>query len=161
KAIVDRHTARVDVGEVNGRPFLNNSSIGLYPDLVVERERLRQRGHRKWIAGALAVAAILRNYRGILVRLTSAEATGRARTPFMFVGNNEYETEGLRLGGRPHVDCGKLFGYLAPRVHTRELPKLLAAALLGRTHSARTLRSFPATELEVETPGRHRVRVAL
>ena len=41
-------SSRVDVGEVNGRTFVNNSSIGVYPDIVVERERLRQQGYRKW-----------------------------------------------------------------------------------------------------------------
>lgn len=29
---------QVDVGEVNGRIFLNNSSLGLYPDIVRDRE---------------------------------------------------------------------------------------------------------------------------
>src|SRR3954469_24760553 len=86
KAIVDEHTTRVDVGEVNGSPFVNNSSIGLYPDVVVERERLRQRGHRKWLAAALAAgAAVLGDYRGILVRVPSAEGGGRARPPLVVV----------------------------------------------------------------------------
>src|SRR5207302_1962119 len=44
-------TARaVDIGEVNGRPFLNNSGLGLYPFLVTQREKRRRAGERKWVA---------------------------------------------------------------------------------------------------------------
>jgi diacylglycerol kinase family enzyme len=159
--IVAAHTTRVDVGEVNSRHFVNNSSIGVYPDIVVERERLRKQGHRKWIAAAIASAKVLRHYRGVAVRLEAANARARTRTAFVFIGNNEYETEGLNLGARRRLDCGKLFAYLAPKVHARDLPKLLALALIGRVRKSQTLESFPATELQVDTPGRRHVRVAL
>jgi diacylglycerol kinase family enzyme len=159
--IVAAHTTRVDVGEVNARHFINNCSIGVYPDIVVERERLRQQGYRKWTAAALAIAHVLRQYRGLRVRLETAHAHARARTPFVFVGNNEYETEGFRLGARKRIDCGRLFAYLAPRMHARDLPKMLALALLGRVRTTHSLESFPTSELEVDTPGRLRLRVAL
>ena len=53
------NVARVDVGEVNGRIFLNNSSIGFYPQIVRERERLQRHGTGKWVAVARAAAADL------------------------------------------------------------------------------------------------------
>src|SRR4051812_6243792 len=40
-AIVAGHATHVDVGRVNGRIFLNNCSIGIYPNVVERRERLR------------------------------------------------------------------------------------------------------------------------
>ncbi len=58
KTLTAGRTATVDVGEVNGRVFLNNSSIGLYPRLVRERDRLRGRGRWKWTAMALAAASL-------------------------------------------------------------------------------------------------------
>ena len=48
--------AQVDVGEVNGRIFLNNSSLGFYPRIVQEREREQRQGHSKWVAFARAAA---------------------------------------------------------------------------------------------------------
>ena len=48
--IVAGAVSRVDVGEVNGRVFLNNSSIGLYPQIVLRRDLQRQHGRPKWIA---------------------------------------------------------------------------------------------------------------
>jgi diacylglycerol kinase family enzyme len=41
RAVVDGHTVRVPVGSVNGRAFVNNVSIGIYPRFVRTRERLR------------------------------------------------------------------------------------------------------------------------
>src|SRR5512141_2991339 len=46
--------ASVDVGEVNGRIFLNNSSLGIYPGVVQEREAHQRKGHSKWVAFAKA-----------------------------------------------------------------------------------------------------------
>ena len=149
---------RVDVGDVNGRVFLNNSSIGIYPDIVVEREALRRQGHRKWTAFAVATVKILRHYRGVVVRMTSGESTHVARTPFLFVGNNEYQVEGRHLGARDRLDGGRLFAYLAPRVNAHDLPALLARALIGREHD--TLESFAAVVLRVDIPGRRRLRVS-
>ena len=160
-AVVAAHVTAVDVGEVNGRIFLNNSSIGVYPDIVIERERLRQQGYRKWLAFAVATARILRRYRGLVVQLTSHGTSVRARTAFLLVGNNRYQTDGLDLGARACLDGGELFAYLAPRVHARDLPKMLALALVGRGNNTQALESFPVAELDVHTPRRRRLRVAL
>jgi len=159
--IAARRTVRVDVGDVNGRTFLNNSSIGLYPDIVIARETLQRRGYRKWTAFVLATAAILRSYRGLVVKITSDGSMNVARTPFLLVGNNEYQTEGIHLGARARLNGGRLSAYLAPRVHARELPKLLALALAGRSRESHILESFAARELQAETPGRRSVRVAI
>jgi diacylglycerol kinase family enzyme len=158
--IAAHRVSPVDVGEVNGRIFVNNSSIGVYPDIVVERERLRREGYRKWTALAVATAKILWRYRGLVVRIDADASTARARTPFLFVGNNEYQADGLNLGARARLDGGRLFAYLAPRVHAWDLPRLLASALIGHAKETHELQSFAATELHVKTPGRRRLRVA-
>jgi diacylglycerol kinase family enzyme len=161
KTIASRRTVKVDVGEVNGRTFLNNSSIGIYPDIVMEREALRRRGYRKWTALAVATAGILRHYRGLVLKITAGGPAETARTPFLLVGNNEYQIDGIHLGDRSRLNGGRLSAYHAPRVHARELPRLLALALAGRARENHILESFLARELRVETPGRRSLRVAL
>jgi diacylglycerol kinase family enzyme len=161
KTIANRRTVKVDVGEVNGRTFLNNSSIGIYPDIVMEREALRRRGFRKWTAFAVATAKILRHYRGLVLKITAGGPAETARTPFLLVGNNEYQIDGIHLGDRSRLNGGRLSAYHAPRVHARELPRLLALALAGRARENHILESFLARELRVETPGRRSLRVAL
>jgi diacylglycerol kinase family enzyme len=159
--IASGRVGSIDVGRVNDRVFLNNSSIGIYPNIVEARDELRRLGHRKWAAFALATFRVLRRHRGVLVRI---EADGRQsawRTPFVFVGNNEYEVDGIRLGSRARLDGGRLFAYLTPRVRARELPMLLARALLGRGRQSGAFEIVSAEELWIDTPKARRVRVAL
>lgn len=158
--IVGGRAIAIDVGEVNGRTFLNNSSIGVYPDIVVEREKLREQGYRKWTALAAASAKVLRHYRGLLVRIDAGGSTERAHTPFLFVGNNEYQVDGIHLGARARLDGGRLHAYLAPRLRAQDLPKLLALALIGRARMHHTLECFATEALRVDTPGSPRLRVA-
>jgi diacylglycerol kinase family enzyme len=153
---------RVDVGQVNHRVFVNNSSIGLYPSIVHVRDQLRRQGHLKWTAMAIATARVLRRYRGVRVRIDGGGRERVWRTPFVFVGNNEYTVDGINLGSRGSLDRGRLFVYLAPRVRTRELPLLLLKALAGRAGRSGDFEIVSSTELRIDTRKRHRrVRVAL
>jgi diacylglycerol kinase family enzyme len=161
QVIAAGRTLRVDVGEVNGRIFINNSSIGFYPDIVIEREALRALGYWKWTAFALATAKVLRRFPGVVVRVSSGQTSETFRTPFLFVGNNEYQVEGISIGSRSRLDGGRLHAYVAPRLRAGDLPKLAAIALVGRVTRNPSLRAFPANELEVGTPGRRLLRVAL
>jgi diacylglycerol kinase family enzyme len=159
--IAARHTGRVDVGWVNDHVFVNNSSIGIYPSIVDVRDELRRQGHHKWPATALATFRVLRRHGGMRVTI---EVDGRQavwRTPFVFVGNNEYAVEGIRLGARTRLNEGRLYAYAAPRVRTRELPKLLMKALLGRVRHSGEFEIVSAPELRLTTAGPRRVRVAL
>ena len=79
---------QVDVGQVNERIFLNNSSLGLYPDIVRDREKQQRRlGRGKWPAAAWATIAALRRYPFLSVRLTIDGAQHARSTPFVFIGS--------------------------------------------------------------------------
>ena len=107
---------KVDVGEVNGRVFVNNSGVGLYPHIVRQREEEQRHGHVKWVAFVLAVGSVLRRYSRLRVRLHMDEAEALARvTPFLFVGNNRYEIAGLEIGRRTSLEFGRLWVCMAPR----------------------------------------------
>lgn len=155
------HIGRVDVGRVNDRVFINNSSIGLYPGIVEAREALREQGHRKWTAMAIATWRFLRHYQGMTVELDADGAASTRRTPFLFVGNNEYAIDGLRVGARATLDQGKLFAYLTPRTRTRDLPALVGKALVGRAGQSGAFEIVPAEALSIRTPRLRRVRVAI
>jgi diacylglycerol kinase family enzyme len=160
KTIVAGHVAAVDVAYVNERIFINNSSIGVYPGTVELREELRRQGHNKWTALAIASAKVLARDTEVSLRVAVDGRTVVTRTPFLFVGNNEYTTEGIHLGARARIDAGRLYAYLAPRMHTRDLPKLFLWALLGHARSHGAFATFSALEMWIETPQRRVVRVA-
>src|SRR6267143_4263041 len=58
QVFVSGRTIHVDVGEVNGRIFLNNSSLGLYPTIVSEREKKQRLGSGKWPAFVWAAVTV-------------------------------------------------------------------------------------------------------
>ena len=154
------HTRRVDVGRVNDCIFINNSSIGVYPSFVEARDRFRRQGRSKWSAPVLAMADVLRREGEVAIRLHGDRSRVVARTPFVFVGNNEYHVEGFKLGGRLRLDGGRLYAYFAPPVRTRHLPKLFAQAVFGYARREHALESMTGAELSVDTIFRRSIDVA-
>lgn len=149
------HVAKVDAAEVNGRIFVNNSSIGLYPNMVRDRDRqLRQTRRAKWLAMALALLRVLR--RPIARRLT-IEGGGlvqRHRTPFAFIGNNVYDTTLSTLGQRATVSAGELCLFIAkPRGHLGIVGLMLRAAF-GRLDQASDFERWTVRTLTIHS--RHR-----
>jgi diacylglycerol kinase family enzyme len=159
--ICEGREVSVDVGEVNGQVFINNSSLGLYPRIVRRREKLQEReGSGKWSAFFRASLAVLRRYPFLDVRL---EADGRRivrKTPFVFVGNNEYRMESLQMGGRERLDAGCLSLYVAHRTGRLGLLRLAVSALFGRLRQAEDFDSLDAEEIWVETRRPKRLPVA-
>ena len=150
----------VDVGEVNGRIFVNNSGLGLYPLLVVERERRRRLGQNKWIAFLRASIETLRRFPFLHVHLMVEGRQFARRTPFVFVGNNVCRMEGIRLGSRDCLSDGSLFLGVAPRPIGRwGFVRLAFLALFGHIH-ARDLDLIVSKEIHI-TSRRRRVRVSL
>ena len=160
ETIAARHIRRVDVGRVGDRVFVNNSSIGIYPSILERRDRLRQLGHWKWVAFLKATLEVLGREEELAIKLESETARVIARTPFLFVGNNEYRGEGLRLAERIRLDGGRLYAYLAPPVRTGDLPKLLVRAVLGQARLEHALESLSAAELWVDTPSMRELKLA-
>ena len=112
--IVRGRAARIDVGDVNGRIFLNNSSLGLYPRVIHARDRQQRLGWGKWPAYIWATFAVLRRYPFLDIRVNVDGKELTDRTPFVFVGNNAYDMERFNVGGRARLDKGELSLY--PRV---------------------------------------------
>lgn len=151
----------VDVGEVNGQIFLNNSSLGLYPDMVRDREKQQTRlGRGKWLAALWASIGALRRYPFLSLRLRMGDGQEHARrTPFVFIGNNDYTMQGFSIGARARLDAGKLSLYVAQRPGRLGLLRLGWCALWGRLAQERDFDVLSTENLEIDT--RHkRIRVA-
>jgi diacylglycerol kinase family enzyme len=106
-------TTKVDLGEVNGRFFLNNSSLGLYPRMIRLRATRPARGWRKWFVALWALIKILQRNPVISVGIEAQGERVVTRTPIVFIGNNEYEMSGLEAGTRPSLSGGRLAIYVA------------------------------------------------
>ncbi|MFD2271523.1 diacylglycerol/lipid kinase family protein [Undibacterium arcticum] len=147
--IAARHSVKIDAAEVNGRIFLNNSSLGLYPDIVRHRETQQRRlGRGKWPAFFLGYRdgiASLSVFLNVTLRLNNEEH--KRRTPFIFVGNNEYLMEGFNIGGRKRLDSGQLCLYVTHRTGRLGLLLLAIRALFGRLRQAKDFDAVAAREV--------------
>lgn len=150
----------VDVGEVNGRRFINNASLGLYPDIVRDRTRQQRRlGRGKYWAMFWAIFGALGRSPFLRLRL---ELDGTARaclSPFVFIGNNQYVMEGFSIGTRSSIRDGRLSVYTTQRHGRAGLLRLALRALFGRLAQAKDFFSTEARQVRVES-SRRRILVA-
>jgi diacylglycerol kinase family enzyme len=161
RTVVEGIPMPIDVAELNGRVFINNSSIGLYPRIVDHRDRQRQRlGRGKWMAMFFAFITVFRRYPTVSVRIGVGDQSVRRTTPFVFIGNNRYEIRFTRIGSRTALDRGELSLYVANRTGRFGLLRLAARALLGTLEQARDFDAMTAREAWIETDKKD-LRVAI
>ena len=161
RVCLEGREAKVDVGEVNERIFLNNSSLGLYPSIVRHREKQQQQlGRGKWPAFVWATLTTLKRYPFLSVRLSTDDERMIRHTPFVFVGNNEYEMESFNIGARSCIDAGRLSLYVAHRTGRLGLLRLAWRALFGGLRDEEDFHAMCTKEIWIETRRQKRLRVA-
>jgi diacylglycerol kinase family enzyme len=158
--IIEGEMVKVDVGEVNERIFINNSSLGLYPTIVRHREKQQERlGRGKWFAAFWATLEVFRRYPLFRLRLNADGQEFYRRTPFVFIGNNEYQMDTFNLGARSCLDAGHLSLHLTRDIGRWGLVRLALSALFGRLREAKDFDALCTKEVWIETR-RTRLRVA-
>ena len=107
-------TADLDVGDVNGRVFLNFSGLGLHPMVVKHRDAQRDvLGRKKFFAMFVAVFSVLRRLPVLRVRLWYGDTMVRRVTPSVIVCNNAHQMKVFGLENVSYSDRGVLNVYLA------------------------------------------------
>lgn len=134
---------KLDYATVNGKVFVNSSSIGSYPKAVLTREDLRPK-LSKMVAMAVAVFRVARQNRALKVRLKINGSEYALKTPSVFVGNNEFEMSGIGVPVRRTIQSGKLCVYVVKSGRLHELLITGLQLLVGKQHSK--LRYFETTE---------------
>ena len=133
--IARRPERRVDVAEMNDRIFINNSAIGLYPLMVIDRDEQRKRlGRSKRLAMVVASLRTLARFNHQRLSLTVNDEKERVDTPLLFVGNNDYRIDIGAPGQRESIDDGELSVFVM-RKKTRR--GLIAASVRALFHRAR------------------------
>jgi diacylglycerol kinase family enzyme len=156
RVIATGRAVPVDVGVVNDRVFINNSSLGVYARALIERDANRDRwGLGKWPAMGLAALRVFWRSPLVTVRL-EMEGFVKRKTPLVFVGNNRYRLDLFKVGARDRLDGGMLSLHVAKTSSRWGMLKLLARAAVGRLEQSRDLESSHPTSVWIET--RHRRR---
>ena len=155
RTIAAGHRVEVDVGEVNGAGFINNSSLGLYPNIVRGREWQQRRLRRpKRTAMLWAILATMRRAPLLKLHLQVGGGEQPCASPFVFIGNNDYTMEGFHIGKRARLDEGKLSVYTTTRRTAGGLFRLALRALFGRLRQAEDFSETHARTLRVESKRR-------
>jgi diacylglycerol kinase family enzyme len=155
--IAQRPERRVDVAEVNGRLFINNSAIGLYPLMVIDRDVQRRRlGRNKRLAMVVASLRTLARFNHQRLTLTvNDEETARLDTPLLFVGNNGYRIDLGAAGSRESLDDGQLCVMVMRKKTRRGLVAASIRALLDRSRPDDMVRIDGVERLRVASRRSH------
>ncbi|MCU1291546.1 MAG: sphingosine kinase [Bryobacterales bacterium] len=159
RVLLTSGTLEVDAGEVNGRIFINNSVLGLFPNYRSTREAWERRGFgRSSIGRLIAMAAgMLRVFwrlPHLSVEIEVGSQARRLQTPFVLIGNNEHRMQGLAPGERSSLSEGSLWVYVMRRCTRWGLLRMLAGLVLGRTPRHSVFEVFRASRLRINSKPR-------
>jgi diacylglycerol kinase family enzyme len=161
------HLLPVQVGLVGERVFLVNASLGLYPQLLEDREAWkRQFGRSRLVALGAGLVTLLRGHRSLRLRVEAQGQERELRTPTLFVGNNALQLEQLGFPEARAVDAGRLAAIALHPVGRLAMLGLLWRGAFGRLGEADEVIHIATRQLTVR-PGRrlvawrsHRIKVA-
>ena len=124
-------TKLVDIAAVNDIYFINNSSLGIYPEIVKEREGLEKKGLSKKKAFLVTLYSVFKKLPKITISFDAGNSSISKKTSFIFIGNNKYSLDGLAIGSRNNLDQGILSVFMAHNIGKFEMLSLGIKAALG------------------------------
>lgn len=153
-------TRQVDTARVNERFFVNNLSIGLYPELVARREE-RGRDYPRWRARLLAFYSTLRKYPHVTAAVETEHRREVIRTHVFMVSNNQYDLERVGIEApRTTLTEGRLSVYWLGHTSRWRLMRFVARYAAGRVRTIPGFRSFQTHSMRVQT-SRPRLKVGI
>src|SRR5688572_6217429 len=166
KALLTARLEPVQVGLVNERVFLVNASLGIYPELLQDREESkREHGRKRSVAMWAGLRTLMREHR--VLRVEIEHDTGREviHTPSIFVGNNPLQLEQVGLDEVADVQQRrKLAAVIVKPVGRFRLVALALRGMLGQLGEAESVRDFAFRSMTVRPlsgPARKGVKVAV
>ena len=160
QALLAARVEPVQVGLVNDHVFLVNASLGLYPQLLEDREAYKQQyGRSRLVALVSGLVSVLRQHRQLRISLERAGKVEDMRTPTLFVGNNALQ---LAQIGIPLIDAlaqGELAAIMPKPVGTVALLGLMLRGAFGQLGEAENVVSFGFKRMRVRSRQFYRQRV--
>jgi diacylglycerol kinase family enzyme len=146
-----RHERRVDVGRINGRPFINNVSLGVYAEMLGDPG---YRDDKVGVAQAKLQAALSDPELRRALRITPPDEAPLESVLAVVVSNNPYEfARWDRLGQRHRLDTGTLQVSVFDASVLDELERLLAGTLLGAIEFRPALHHWTSERMETGVRG--------
>ncbi|MFW2357512.1 diacylglycerol/lipid kinase family protein [Hydrogenophaga sp.] len=159
----------VQISAINEQVFLVNTSLGLYPDLLQDRETWKARfGRSRLVAFGAGMATLLRAQRRLKLSIEWAGQQREVRTLTLFVGNNRLQLEQLGLGNAEQPSEGaaarsQITAVILKPIGTLAMLGLMLRGALGQLGEASGIERFACQSLVVKPSrllGRRQVKVA-
>jgi len=160
--------APVQVAGINDCVFLVNASLGLYPELLEDREAYKARfGRSRWVAFVAACATLLRAQRRLQLHIEMGGTVRDVQTLTLFVGNNRLQLQ--QFGAEPEDTLagtpgdGSMAAVMLRPVGMLSMIGLMLHGALGSLGEAQSVERFEFQHLLVRPTlplGRHGVKVA-
>lgn len=156
--LLDAELMDVNYGLVNDHAFLVNASLGMYPQLLEEREVAKRRfGRSRMVALLAAARSMLTRHPILSLQIESEHEPERTlRTPTLFVANSELQLAQLGIPQAKAVAHGRLAGIAVDDLGRWRMLGLMLRAAMGRLGQAQEVQSFAFRQLHVDL-GRSRV----
>lgn len=149
----------IQVGLLNDRIFLVNASLGLYPELLEDRETFKARFGRSRLTAMIAgLATILRSHHEWLIELESGGKALTARTSTLFVCNNRLQLEQIGIPEAGELERGALVAVMVKPVGRLAMLGLTLRGALGQLSDTDQVLHFAFTKLTVRPRLKSRVR---
>jgi diacylglycerol kinase family enzyme len=161
QALLRATICHAQIGMVNDRVFLVNASLGLYPQVLEDREAWKQRfGRHRIVALWSGLATMMRGYRPLRIDVSDGTRSRNLRTPTLFVGNNALQLEKIGLDEAADVlrNDGTLAGLVLKPIGRLTMLGLIVRGALGKLGDADNAVSFAFREITV-TPRHHREKL--
>ena len=153
RALVHPRLKPIQVGLLNDRAFLVNASLGLYPQLLQDREAYKKEyGRNRLVAFWAAAMTLLREHRELELSIEHDQQMERIRTPTLFVGNNSLQLEQVGLPEAESVEQRRLAAVIVRPIGTAALFGLALRGALGQLGDAHNVRNFAFRRMSVRLP---------
>ncbi len=166
--LLDAQPLPVQVAAINDRVFLVNASLGIYPELLQDREAYKARfGRSRWVAFVAACATLLRAQRKLRLHIEMGDTVRDVQTLTLFVGNNRLQLQ--QFGANPEDTVagtpghGSMAALMLRPIGTMSMIGLMLHGAMGRLGEAAGVEGFEFQHMVVRPrllPGRHEVVVA-
>lgn len=152
EVVVSGPVKQVDTARINEHFFLNNISMGLYPELVAKREA-KGRDYPRWKARLYAAWSTLKKYPHIAVTVDTANHHEVVKTHVLMISNNSYDLSRMGIEApRTGLEEGRLSVYWLPHVSRLAMMSFVAHYLAGKVRTAPGFRSFRTAQIRMQSP---------
>jgi len=168
RLLLDARPMPVQVATINDRVFLVNASLGVYPELLQDREAYKARfGRSRWVAFVAACATLLRAQRRLRLHIEMGSTVRDVQTLTLFVGNNRLQLQ--QFGAEPEDTLagtpgdGSIAALMLRPIGTLSMIGLMLHGAMGRLGEAAGVEGFEFQHMVVKprlAPGRREVVVA-